>query len=130
MTRTEMDAHLPGDPSKLIVRRVRQTLKLYGIMPKFGTWRLAWKWAAAVMNSYGGDMCLIGKPRKKNWPGASEIAAQYMALLLIDMRDGWALKLPHRAAKHLPPEVAAAVLASGMLGIWNKELPALPAKVN
>lgn len=132
MTRQEMDANLPGDPSKLLVSRVRKSLKQYGIQPaRLGTWRMAWQWAANVMRSYAGAMAVVGTPRKKQWPGAGEVAAQYMALLLVEMKDGWALRLPHRAATCLPVEVAARVLASGITGIGGAappKPPALPAK--
>ena len=91
--------YLPGLPPPKLVREVRRHLRHYGMTPRPGTWRLAWAWASSVRNSYV-------YPR---WPSPNEIGAQYVALLLADMRAHFALKLPPRAAEKAPPAVLAAL---------------------
>ncbi len=103
MTKREMDQYLPGHPNPRTIREVRRALKSYGITPQFGYWRLMWQWANKVRMSYP-------TPRPR-WPRPSEIGAQYMAILLADMRDNYALKLPYRAAEQIPPEVSIALVA-------------------
>lgn len=133
MTRTEMDAYLPGDPSRLLVSKVRSALKFYGIVPtNSGRWSLAWSWAAEVMKSYGRSHLMAGmmkEYRKKHWPAAGEIAAQYMAILLADMRDGCSLKLPYRSAECLPVPVAVRLADVNVLALVGRSAPtpALPA---
>lgn len=116
MTRTEMDAYLPGNPSKLLIRKVRQHLKGYGIVPR-GTyasrnnlWKLAWRWAWSVAESYDTYRVLKEHERRRHrWPSPSEIGAQYLALLLAEMRDNHDLKLPFRASDHCPLEARVAL---------------------
>lgn len=100
----EMDQYLKGSPSKLLIRKVRRHLKGYGIIPTAKHWRLAWEWAALVANSYQCDDMMIGqfKARRPRWPSPSEIGAQYLALVLAEMRDMHALKLPYRAVDRCP----------------------------
>lgn len=86
---------LPGCPSKALVKRVRSHLWLFGIRPKHEPWRLAWQWAHEITLSYY-------YPR---WPLASEIASQYVLILLYHMKSSVSLKLPHRASTVVPDGV-------------------------
>ena len=60
-----------------------------------------WQWASQITNSYV-------FPR---WPLPSEIAAQYMLLLLLEMQANHALKLPYRAAEQQPESVSLRLTA-------------------
>jgi hypothetical protein len=94
---------LPGWPKKKLVRQVRRQLASFGIRPSIPSlWRESWEWAHRITNSYV-------FPR---WPLASEIAAQYVLLLLVEMQTNHALKLPYRAAEHQPPSVRLRLSAS------------------
>jgi len=88
---------LPGSPKKRLVKLVRAHLWRYGIRPRGQHWRAAWSWAAAIANSYF----------HTHWPSASEIATQYLLLLLIEMKGSYALRLPYRANKVIPDDVRA-----------------------
>ncbi len=91
---------LPGWPKKKLVKDVRRHLWHYGIRPtKIDIWRATWSWADAIARSYW----------KTHWPFPSEIATQYVLLLLLQMKEYRALRLPYRASDHIPPEVAALV---------------------
>ncbi len=97
---------LPGGPSNALVRRVRSRLAWYGIRPTYWNgelWHLTWEWANNVANSYF---------TRKHWPLASEIAAQYVFLLLRAMHERCDLKLPYRAAEQLPDSVRKALSLS------------------
>jgi hypothetical protein len=83
-----MNQYLPGHPSKNRQKAVRSYLHSWGIRPKRDIWRLAWQWA------WGVACCDLLKPR---WPNPREIAAQYVYLLLCDLRTD--LKLPYRAGE-------------------------------
>ena len=85
---------LPGWPKKRLVKQVRSHLWHYGIRPKGEAWRATWAWASAIANSYF----------HTSWPLPSEIATQYVLLLLCEMRESIALKLPYRA-NVMPDEV-------------------------
>ena len=102
---------LPGWPKKKLVKEVRQHLSHYGIRPtKFGIWQATWAWADAIARSYW----------HIHWPLPTEIATQYILLLLAEMKASSMLKLPYRAADHIPADVAAMLptaQASGFLGI-------------
>ena len=88
---------LPGWPRKKLVKEVRRHLWHYGIRPaKFTLWQATWSWAYAVAKSYW----------HTHWPMASEIATQYILLLLVEMKQSHMLRLPYRAGDHIPPEVA------------------------
>lgn len=87
--------YLPGRPKKQRVKDVRSHLWHYGIRPKETPWRAAWSWANAVANSYF-------YPR---WPSATEIATQYLVLLLVEMKQNRSLRLPYRASKVVPAEI-------------------------
>jgi len=84
---------LPGWPKKKLVRDVRRHLATYGIQPtaRFALtqrqWHLTWAWANGIAKSYV-------FPR---WPCAREIAAQYVLLLLAEMKSNHDLKLPYRS---------------------------------
>lgn len=124
-----LDSNLPGDPSKLLIRKVRRHLKTYGIIPR-GTyatrnhlWRMTWEWAWSVALSYDQFRLMTEAHRRRHrWPRASEIGAQYVALLLAEMRDNRDLKLPYRAADHCPIATRIA-LAPMAFDAEPKQLP-------
>ena len=91
------DHSLPGWPKKKLVRDVRQHLSHYGIRPQFTIWQATWTWASAIARSY----------YHTTWPIPSEIASQYILLLLAEMQSSHQLKLPYRASKVVPAEVKA-----------------------
>lgn len=94
------DRTLPGWPKKKLVKHVRRQLAHYGIRPaRMSAWRTAWIWAEAITRSYW----------QTHWPLPSEIASQYVLLLLADMKKSHMLKLPYRADSVLPAEVTAAL---------------------
>jgi len=84
---------LPGWPKKKLVRDVRRQLGTYGFLPTSRgaltrrQWQLAWAWANDVAKSYV----------FKRWPSPREIAAQYVLLLLAEMKSNHDLKLPYRS---------------------------------
>lgn len=94
---------LPGWPMKKLVSQVRRQLASYGIRPSLHKlWQETWQWASQITNSYV-------FPR---WPLPSEIAAQYVLLLLLEMHANRALKLPFRAAEQQPPSIRLRLAAS------------------
>lgn len=94
---------LPGWPKKKLVKEVRRQLASFGIRPSLARlWHETWQWASQVTNSYV-------FPR---WPLPSEIGAQYVCLLLLEMQANHALKLPHRAAEQQPESVKARLSGS------------------
>ncbi|MGB7549887.1 MAG: hypothetical protein WBM14_19300, partial [Terracidiphilus sp.] len=97
-----LDQFLPGQPSKKRQKDVRRLLSSWGIKPMERPWRLAWEWAYKVSASY----------YHFRWPLTSEIVAQYMAILLIEMQSSWCLKLPHRAGDQMPESVMAHLVAN------------------
>jgi hypothetical protein len=86
---------LPGWPKKRLVKLVRSHLWRYGIRPAWKPWHAAWSWAHAIAFSY----------YHTRWPSASEISTQYILLLLVEMKQNFALRLPYRAGKVIPDEV-------------------------
>lgn len=97
------DRDLPGWPRKKLVRDVRKHLSHYGIRPnQFSIWRATWAWASAISQSY----------YHTTWPLPSEIASQYILLLLSEMKQNSLLKLPYRASKVVPAEVRALLPAT------------------
>ena len=89
---------LPGWPRKKLVKEVRSRLWHYGIRPTRSTiWQATWSWADAIARSYW----------HVHWPMPSEIATQYILLLLAEMKNSFMLKLPYRAGEIVPPDVAA-----------------------
>lgn len=84
---------LPGWPKKKLVRDVRRQLATYGILPTSRgaltrrQWQLTWAWANNIAKSYV----------FKRWPSPREIAAQYVLLLLAEMKGNHDLKLPYRS---------------------------------
>jgi hypothetical protein len=95
------DRTLPGWPKKKLVKDVRRHLARYGIRPScLNAWRTTWVWAEAITRSYW----------QTHWPLPSEIATQYVLLLLAEMKKSHMLNLPYRADTVLPPEVAAALV--------------------
>jgi hypothetical protein len=96
MTKMAESRDLPGWPKKKLVTQVRRQLASFGVRPSLSRlWIETWQWASKITNSYV-------FPR---WPLASEIAAQYMVLLLLEMQANHALKLPFRAAEQQPESV-------------------------
>ena len=92
------DRDLPGWPKKKLVRDVRKHLSHHGIRPnQFSIWQATWAWASAIARSY----------YHTTWPLPSEIASQYILLLLGEMKKNRLLKLPYRANKVVPAEVRA-----------------------
>ena len=89
------DRALPGWPKKRLVKAVRSHLSVYGIRPKYTVWHATWIWASAIANSY----VYI------HWPIPSEIASQYVFLLLGEMNSCHSLKLPYRAGTVVPDVV-------------------------
>ena len=88
---------LPGWPKKKLVKEVRRHLWHYGIRPtKFTLWQATWSWAYQIAKSYW----------HTHWPMATEIATQYLLLLLCEMKESHMLRLPYRAGDHIPHEVA------------------------
>ena len=89
---------LPGWPKKKLVKEVRRHLWHYGIRPtKFTIWQATWTWAHAIARSYW----------HVHWPMPSEIATQYIVLLLVEMKSSSMLRPPYRAQEIVPAEVAA-----------------------
>jgi hypothetical protein len=105
------DRTLPGWPKKKLVKDVRRHLAHYGIRPScLSAWRTTWIWAEAIACSYW----------RTHWPLPSEIASQYILLLLAEMKKSHMLNLPYRADIVLPAEAAVALLdiqGSGILAI-------------
>jgi hypothetical protein len=94
---------LPGWPKKKLVTDVRRQLASYGIRPtQPRLWHETWEWANRITKSYV-------FPR---WPLPSEIASQYLLLLLLEMQANHALRLPYRAAEQMPLSVKLRVTAS------------------
>ena len=102
---------LPGGPSKNRIAQVRQSLRLWGIRPAKDSplWIETWRWAWEVARSYN-TLALPGIPRHR-WPLPSEIASQYVFLILLGM--GKTLRLPFRAGQHLTPFLQAKLEALG-----------------
>ena len=99
---------LPGWPKKKLVKEVRRHLSHYGIPPtKSELWRAAWSWADAIARSYW----------HTHWPMPSEIATQYILLLLAEMKSNSMLRLPYRAQEIIPREVAAMLPVSQHLNL-------------
>ena len=99
---------LPGWPKKTLVKEVRRHLWHYGIRPtKFMIWQATWSWAAAIARSYW----------HTHWPLTSEIATQYILLLLVEMKSSHMLRLPYRAGDHIPADVAQLLPVAQQPGI-------------
>ena len=99
------DRTLPGFPKKKLVKAVRSHLWGYGIRPTFTIWQATWAWASAIAHSY----------YYTHWPLSSEIASQYVLLLLCEMRENHSLKLPYRANTVIPEEVRRLLPAQELL---------------
>ena len=95
-------------PKNATCRGGRRRSWHYGIRPsKFAIWQATWSWAAAIAKSYW----------HVHWPLPSEIATQYLLLLLVEMKQSHMLRLPYRAGDHIPPEVARLLPAAQQPGI-------------
>ncbi|SRR5579871_168572 len=103
---------LPGWPKKKLVAEVRRQLASYGIRPSLSRlWMETWQWASQITNSYV-------FPR---WPLPSEIAAQYMLLLLLEMQANHDLKLPYRAGQQQPESVRLRFTARQSVPLLEKK---------
>jgi hypothetical protein len=103
----ENDRYLPGQPRNKLVKAVRRHLAGYGVRPGGGVcvelgkcWVNCWRWASKVAHSY----------LWTHWPLPAEIVAQYMLLVLVEMKNHHALRLPFRALAQVPEDLA------GLLG--------------
>lgn len=111
---------LPGWPKKKLVTQVRRQLASYGIRPSLHKlWCETWQWASQITNSYV-------FPR---WSLPSEIAAQYVFLLLIEMQANRALKLPYRAAEQQPPSIRFRLAVGRPVPLLEHKADALDANV-
>jgi hypothetical protein len=111
---------LPGWPKKKLVSQVRRQLASYGIRPSLPKlWYETWQWASQITNSYV-------FPR---WPLPSEIAAQYVLLMLLEMQANRALKLPYRAAEQQPPSIRLRLAASRPVPLLDHKVDDPDAKV-
>jgi hypothetical protein len=110
---------LPGWPSKRLVKQVRSHLWHYGIRPKGEAWRATWSWAHAIANSY---------MSKTHWPLSSEIATQYVLLLLARMKANRSLRLPFRAGQVIPDDVKPLLPSSPMPLLTDARDLELPGK--
>jgi len=63
------------------------------------------------------------------WPLPSEIAAQYVLLLLLEMQANRALKLPYRAAEQQPPSIRLRLAASRPVPLLDHKVDDPDAKV-
>jgi hypothetical protein len=106
----ECDKHLPGGPSKRLVRDVRRHLSSWGIRPGLGGtekhWRAAWAWADQIASSYSSWML---HRRRKQWPRPTEIACQYLTILVRSIGIDGMLRLPYRAGEQMPAAVATMI---------------------
>ncbi len=103
----ERDKNLPGNPAPSRVREVRKHLRHYGIAPcttQRDAWRQAWEWAWAVAKRPGAY--------RTRWPMPAEIGTQYLVLVLAQMRDNFALRLPAAARQNMPLSVSVALSSS------------------
>jgi hypothetical protein len=112
MTKMAESRDLPGWPKKKLVAQVRRQLASFGVRPSLPRlWLETWQWASKITNSYV-------FPR---WPLPSEIAAQYMLLLLLEMQANHALKLPYRAAEQQPESVRLRLTARQSLPLLEQK---------
>ena len=93
---------LPGWPRKRLVKEVRSHLWRFGIRPKEPAWSATWHWASAIATSY----------LHTHWPLPSEIASQYIVLMLGQMKESRGFKLPYRANKVIPGEARELISVS------------------
>lgn len=116
MSSRALDSALPGSPRPRLVRLVRRHLASFGIRPMRDQWLMAWRWARNIAMSYSKPM----------WPVGSEIASQYMVLMLAEMRRCSSLKLPYRASRaDVVPDEIRALVHGGRLALPEPEEPGL-----
>lgn len=84
---------LPGHPATWRIKAARRQLRQFGISPKPKLWYATWLWAHEVAGSY---------LMRKIWPTSGEVAAQYVVLLLVEMKQDATIHLPTRATKRIP----------------------------
>lgn len=104
------DRDLPGMPTKKLVRETRRWLNRYGIRPTDRRlWLETWHWASCIAHK---DVAYIwGIYKKPRWPRATEIATQYVVLLLVSMQQDYTFRLHFRAGEYLPPTLATRLAA-------------------
>ena len=102
------DHSLPGIPRKGLVKKVKSVLWQYlRSRPDKNdrNWKIAWQWAYDCFQR--DRMFAVGKQYSRTkWPSPSEIASQYIFLVMLEMRSSCQLKLPFEAKETLPLEVA------------------------
>jgi hypothetical protein len=112
MTQMAESRDLPGWPKKKLVTQVRRQLASFGVRPSLPRlWLETWQWASQITNSYV-------FPR---WPLPSEIAAQYMVLLILEMQANRSLRLPYRAAEQQPEAVRLRLTARQSLPLLEQK---------
>lgn len=117
---------LPGRPRGQLVRKVRRTLYSYTRCRPLRTdraWRLAWEWADACTRD--GERFITMKRRP--WPSPSEIASQYLLIVLAEMKSSHQLRLPFRAQRCIPAQLAELLAENGPLTMLAHDALALPA---
>lgn len=95
---------LPGGPSNRLIKDVRKVLWRYlRSRPERASraWVLAWEWANNIRYRNG---LYLSKP-KGRWPMPNGIASQYLFLVLTEMKDKHALRLPFNAAECVPDDL-------------------------
>lgn len=93
---------LSGSPSNRLVKDVRRHLWRYlRCRPEKESknWLDAWKWADACRY----ERVKFTSTLAKKWPMPSEIATQYLMLVLAEMKQFHALRLPYAAERCVPP---------------------------
>lgn len=114
MSRSERNT-LPGGPSNSLIRDVRRVLKTYlHCTPgrECRLWLETWSWADRIAQGTWIDYLIPARRNKrKRWPSASEIATQYIALGLVEMKNDHKLRLNSRAMQCAPPSLASQPLA-------------------
>lgn len=102
------DRTLPGTPKKRDVLRVKRQLASFGIRPTMPRlWYETWAWANEIAWSYA----------TKRWPLPNEIAAQYILLLMVEMKGQQALKLPYRAGEQVPEPMRPKLKGNPLVGL-------------
>lgn len=98
---------LPGGPRLKQVQDVKRELRFHGVSPVNEIWKATWSWADEIA-------CNQSKwSRSKRWPGPRQIAAQYMLLLLCEMRRLSMLRLPLGAENHISEQAADLLSVAG-----------------
>lgn len=92
---------LAGSPSNRLVKEVRGYLWRYlrcRPQKEDKNWKDAWIWA----NDCRFERIRFTSGIKKQWPMPNEIASQYLMLVLAEMKQFLALRLPYAAERCVP----------------------------